>query len=402
MEVRTYISRPTYFDKISPFIEKNIIKVITGQRRVGKSFFLFQLMDAIKNRENVPNIIYLNKELYEFDPIRDYEDLIAFVTAKSKDKTINYLFVDEIQDINKFEKALRHFFAKGNYDIYCTGSNAVMLSGELATYLSGRYIETRIFSLSYPEFLIFHNLEDKPESFKYYIVYGGLPYLKNLALEDLIVFDYLKSICSTILYKDVIIKNEIRNAPFLENLVKYLADNIGNIFSANKISEFLKSQRLQISPSIIQAYLGYLENAFLITKVKRNDLAGKRVFEVGEKYYFEDLGIRNSIISYQAKDIGKILENVVFQHLQFCGYKVSIGQLKDKEIDFIAEKNGIRIYIQVTYMITDESTRAREFGNLLVIKDNYRKMVISMDEITGVPYLGVEHWNIRKFLVEFC
>lgn len=395
--IKTYIKRKIYLDKINPFIDKDIIKVIVGQRRVGKSYLLFQIMDLIKERHKNVNIIYINKELSEFDEIKNHQDLLVYIKKRTKGKK-NYVFIDEIQDIEKFEKALRSLKAEGKYDIYCTGSNANLLSGELATYLSGRYVEIKIFSLSYSEFLYFHKLKESQDSFFKYIKYGGLPYLINVELNDDVVYGYLKSIYNTILLKDVVARYKIRNVAFLENLVQYLSDNVGSLVSAKKISDFLKSQKINISPNIVLDYLSFLTNAFFVFKVPRSDVRGKKIFEINDKYYFEDLGLRHSIKSYSQVDISKVLENLVFLHLKISGYKITVGQLKDKEIDFVCEKQNKKVYIQVAYLITDEN-KEREFGNLLEIQDNYPKIVVSMDEmISEQGYKGVKHVNMRKFL----
>ncbi len=310
----------------------------------------------------------------------------------------NYVFIDEIQDVDLFEKALRSLQSEGSYDIYCTGSNANLLSGELATYLSGRYIEIKVFSLSYAEFLTFHKLSENQESFLRYIKYGGLPYLINLELTDDVVYDYLRSVYNTILLKDVVSRYKIRNVSFLENLIGYLADNVGSLVSAKRVSDFLKSQKINISPNIVLNYLSFLANAFFVLKVSRSDVRGKKIFEVNSKYYFEDMGLRHSIVKYNQTDINKVLENLVFMQLQILGYRVTVGQLKDKEVDFVCEKQGEKLYIQVAYMITEEN-KEREFGNLLAIQDNYPKIVVSMDEmISKEGYKGVRHLNIRDFL----
>ncbi|MEK9130028.1 MAG: ATP-binding protein [Patescibacteria group bacterium] len=396
--VKIYIKRPIYLDRIKPFIDKDIIKVIVGQRRVGKSYLFFQIIDLIKQKHKKANIIYINKELNKFDNIKNYQDLLNYIKKKTIKNKKNYIFIDEIQDIEKFEKALRDLKAKNKYDIYCTGSNAKLLSSELATFLSGRYIEIKIFGLSYSEFLIFHKLKDNQDSFLKFIKYGGLPYLINLKLDDEIVFGYLKSIYNTILLKDVVERYKIRNIFFLENLISYLADNVGSLVSAKKISDFLKSQKINISPNIVLDYLLFLTNAFFVLKVSRTDIQGKKIFEINDKYYFEDLGLRHSIVGYKQMDINKIMENLVFLHLQILGYKVTIGQLKDKEIDFVCEKQNKKVYIQVAYLITDEN-KEREFGNLLAIQDNYPKIVVSFDEmIDESEYKGVKHINIKKFL----
>jgi len=396
---KKYITRQHYIDKIKPYIGKDIIKVITGQRRIGKSYLLFQIMDVVTASDPEAQIIYINKELYEFDFIDNYKALLAYIKDKVKGKKNCYVFIDEIQDIDQFEKALRSLSAEGGYDIYCTGSNAGLLSGDLASYLSGRYIEIKVFCLSYIEFLEFHKLQNNPEAFLKYIKYGGLPYLINLKLKDDIVYDYLKNIYNTILFKDVVKRHRIRNIAFLERLTIYLADNAGSLVSAKKISDFLKSQKTNISPNVVLNYLSHLESAFFILKVRRSDIAGKKIFEIGEKYYFEDLGLRHTIIGYQQADIGRILENLVFIHLKRSGYDITVGRIGGKEIDFACEKKGERLYVQVAYMITDQRIHDREFGNLLEIKDNFTKIVVSMDEMTGGKFKGIRHMNIRDFLV---
>jgi len=399
--MKEYIKRPHYLKKIAPFIDKNVIKVITGQRRVGKSYFLYQVMDQLKEKNPNVKIIYINKELYEFDHIKDYHDLVNYVQANKTKNFKNYIFIDEIQDIHQFEKALRNFQAEGTYDIYCTGSNANLLSGDLATYLSGRYIELKLLSLSYPEFLEFHKLENTQDTLFTYLKYGGLPYLIHLTLEDSIVYDYLRNVYNTILLKDVVTRYQVRNVSFLENLVKFLADNIGNFLSAKRISDFLKSQKINISPNIVLNYLNYLVSAFFIFKVQRSEILGKKIFEIGEKYYFEDLGLRHIAISFQQRDINKVLENLVISHLFVSGYDVTVGKMGNKEIDFVGKKNGEKLYVQVTYLIPDETTWQREFGNLLEIKDNFPKIVVSMDEMIGKQYQGIQHYHIREFLSDY-
>ncbi len=393
----SYIPRIRYIEKAKPFVGKQLIKVITGQRRVGKSYFMFHLMDEVKAHHPGCNIIYIDKEKVTFDVIQDYKDLLDYITTNKKEG-LNAVFIDEIQDIAQFEKALRDLNADPEYDLYCTGSNAKMLSGELSTLLSGRYIEIEIHSLSYTEFLIFHNMQKSDESLSRYLEIGGLPNLIHLDLVDNVVKDYLSSILTTIIYKDVLKRHSIRNITFLENLVQFLAGNIGNIFSAKKISDYLKSQRVNIAPNTVLDYLGYLCNAYIIHKVPRTDVVGKKVFEVGEKYYFEDLGIRNRISGYQPADIAGMIENAVYAHLKYLGYEVSVGVLNKKEIDFVAEKENERIYIQAAYLL-HSATIQREFGNLLDIRDNYPKYVVSMDEFPGGnSYKGIQHIRLKDFL----
>ena len=399
--MRNLILRPKYLRTIKPFINKDIIKVLTGQRRTGKSYLMYQIIDYIKKEDKSCNIIYINKELHEYDNINNYHELYEYVKSKLKKTRTNYLFIDEIQYITSFENALKSLFAEKKYDIYCTGSNANLLSGELATLLSGRYIEIKVNPLSFNEFLIFHNLNNNRQSLDLYLKYGGLPYLNNLRLEDEIVFEYLKNIYQAILFKDVIARFKPRNIDLLERLILFLAKQTGTIFSARSIVKFLKSQNINVSVNSLLDYLKFLSSAFIISKVTRTDIHGKKVFEVGEKYYFTDVGIRNAIAGFSPFDLNLIIENVVHNHLLYYGYKIHVGQSEQKEIDFIAEKGGEKIYIQVALRVTDINTANREFGNLLDIKDNYPKYVITLDEYTGASFEGIIHLPLRKFLTEF-
>jgi len=391
------IQRNEYLKKIAPYINKNIIKVLTGQRRVGKSYMMRQLMNKIQDTDPQSNIIFINKEQLAFDDIRDYKDLYQYVIHHTKAECKNVVMIDEIQEIMFFEKALRDLNENPLYDIFCTGSNAVILSGELSTFLAGRYIEIQIHSLSFEEFILFHNMEYSKEALNKYIHFGGMPYLIHLKLECEIVFDYLKSIYNSIILKDVVSRYNIRNVNFLDRLVLFLADNTGSPLSAKNISDFLKSQRLKLSVNTVMRYLSYLLNSFCINKVSRCDVVGKKIFEINEKYYFEDIGLRNSIISFKQRDIGKILENIIYNHLKFRGYTVYVGKYNHLEIDFMAEKSGQIIYVQAAYLFKDPKTIDREFGNLLKIKDNYRKIVVSMDEYAQGNIKGVDHLNIIDF-----
>lgn len=391
--------RKGYIDRIKPFMQKSVAKVLTGQRRVGKSFLLYQLIEEILAEEPDANIIYVNLEDFTFSSLQTAEDLHSYIISHSKEKVKNYIFIDEIQDIPGFEKVIRSLLLNEDNDIYITGSNAKMLSGELATYLSGRYIEFKIYSLSYSEFLEFHGLTESETSYELYSRYGGLPYLLNLPLEDETVNEYLKSVYSTIVFRDVVSRYKLRNTLFLEKLIQFLSENIGNLFSAKNISDYLKSQHTAISVNQIQSYTEYLNNAFLIHRVERYDLIGKRVFEIGEKYYFENMGIRNIVIGYRITDKAKILENLVYNHLLYKGYDIKVGYYGDKEIDFIGEKNGEKLYIQVALKI-DGDTAEREFGNLLKIQDNYPKIVVTEDTFSGNSYKGIRHCPIRQFLME--
>ena len=396
-----YIVRPVYTDRIKPFIGKQIIKVITGQRRIGKSYIMVQLMDFIRKENPSANIVYINCELEQFAHLKTSNDLNEYLRDKFPGDRANYLFIDEIQEIDTFQLTLRSLFAENKCDIFCTGSNARMLSGELATSLSGRYIEFNVHSLSFTEFLTFHKLEKGNESLLQYLTYGGMPYLPNIGLEDDLPFEYLKNVYSTILLKDVVIRENIRNISFLENLVLYLSDNIGSLFSANNISKFLRSQHIEISPQLTMNYLKALSNAYFVHKVVRSEVGGLKVFEIGEKYYFEDLGLRNSLKGFNQKtEIHKLLENAVYLHLLQNGYRVFVGKMDTREIDFVAERNGLKVYVQVCLQITEKSTLSREFGNLMRINDNYPKYVITLnDVIIGNDYQGIKHMNLLDFLL---
>lgn len=393
--------RDQYMSRIEPFMRKSLIKVLTGQRRVGKSYLLFQLLAKIQREEPEASIIYINREDFDFEFMKTAKELYEYVQSQRKEGVRNYIFIDEIQDIAEFEKALRSLLLDETNDIYITGSNANLLSGELATFLGGRYIEFKVYSLSYLEFLQFHVLEDSMDSYDKYSRYGGLPYLVNLELNDEMVNEYLKSIYSTIVFRDVVARYNLRNTAFLEKLIQFLSENIGNLFSAKNISDYLKSQHATISVNQIQSYVSHLANAFLIHRVERFDLVGKRIFEIGEKYYFENMGIRNIVIGYRVTDRGKMLENLVYNHLLFKGYRVNVGINGLQEIDFVCTKNSEKLYVQVALRLDSEKTMEREFGNLLKIGDNYPKIVITEDEFSGNTYEGIGHYTIRRFLMEF-
>lgn len=392
--------RLDYMERVLPFVGKNLIKVFTGQRRVGKSYLMFQIMQYVQEQFPEGKILYINKEDLGFSNLRTATDLHDYVVSNRIDGTKTFVFIDEIQDVANFEAALRSLLLYEDLDIYCTGSNANLLSGDIAGHLSGRYIEITVYSLSYAEFLQFHTLKDNDTSLNLFLKYGGLPYIKHLPLEDAVVFEYLKNIYHTIVYRDIINRFSIRNTVFLEQLVQFLAAHTGSLFSAKKISDFLKSQRTNMAPNQVQTYVQYLVSAFLLHKVARYDLVGKRLFEIGDKFYFENLGIRNAIWGYRIEDRGKIMENAVYNHLVFCGYLVKVGILGDKEIDFIAEKNGEKLYVQVALSLDAEKTMEREFGNLLAIEDNYPKMVVTMDAFDGVSYQGIKALDLRRFLME--
>jgi predicted AAA+ superfamily ATPase len=396
-----YIPRPDYIEMVGPFIGKGVIKVLTGQRRVGKSFVLYQLMDEIRRRNAATEILYINKELHEFRDLRDGDELYAYVSRRLNSNSPNALLLDEVQEIKGFEHALRSLLAEGRCDIYCTGSNAELLSGELATFLAGRHVEIQVHPLSYGEFLRFHGFKDSRESLLSYLRFGGLPFLSAIGLSETTAFEYLDNVHSSILLRDVVAREKIRNVAFLETLLDYIADNVGNLFSANNISKYLKSQRLAMPVPTILSYLAALQKAFIVRKARRADVKGMKIFEVGEKYYFEDLGLRNAARGRtNPLELGKLVENAVFLRLVERRYSVNVGWLDGTEIDFVAEKEGQRLYVQAAYLIADEETAAREFGNLERIDDNYPKYVVSMDETIGkTERKGIRQMNLREFLL---
>ncbi len=399
--IEKIIPRKKYLDRIYRFKDKNIIKVITGQRRTGKSFILKSIINDLRRSSVLSkNIIYLNKEDLRFDYISNYRHLHNFIEEKykkaNKSKKV-YLFIDEIQEIEGFEKTIRSYALNKKFDIYITGSNSKIISSELSTFLSGRYIEIYIAPLDYKEFLKFSNLKNNSENLEKFIKYGGLPFIHNAPLNDELVFTYAKNVFNSILLKDVVKKFEIRNISLLEKLVMFLCDNIGYEFSANSISKYLKSENIKVTPSIILNYLHALKSGYFIHEVKRYDLKGKRIFKQNAKYYVNDIGIRNALIGFSQASINQIIENVVYMQLLSDEYKVYTGLFGEQEVDFVAIKNNKIKYIQVAFTVQDKKTHEREFGNLLKIKDNFEKIVISLDPIVS-DYQGVRHIKLIDFL----
>lgn len=396
------IIRQLYIDKIERYLGKETIIVLVGQRRVGKSYMMKMIRDR-KKADDSNNIIFIDKEKREFDYIQSYQDLNDYIGEHFLSDKHNYILIDEIQDIREFERSIRSYRTEPNTDIIITGSNARMLSNELSTLIGGRYKEIYIQSLSYNEFLEFHQLSDNNEALALYIQYGGLPALAKIGLEEDDAREYQMDIYHTVLLKDVIMRNQIRNVPFLENLVRFLADNTGKLISANSISKYMKSQGESIASAAITNYISFLCEAYILHKVNRYDIHGKRIFETNDKFYFEDNGIRNAIAGGTREgDIEKVIENIIYQHLIRLGYQVYVGQLQAGEIDFVCTKPGSeRIYVQASYIIYDDATREREFGNLRAIKDNYPKYVISMTPLlTKNDDDGITHLHLRKFLTE--
>ena len=364
------IIRKPYLDKIEQALGKDVIIVLVGQRRIGKSYLLRQLKDE-KAQDSSANIIYVDKEKKEFDDIRDYHDLNAFIDGHRVKGKTNYILVDEIQDIAEFERTVRSYREEPDTEIVITGSNSLMLSSELTTLIGGRYKEIYVQALSYNEFLTFHQLPDNDDSLAKYINFGGLPGLQKIGLDENDVREYQQDVLNTVLLKDVIMRNNIRNPVFLDNLIRFLADNTGKIVSANSISKFMRSQGQSITSTAVINYIKALCETYVIHKVSRYDIHGKRLFESNDKYYFEDNGIRNCLGGGNREgDIEKVMENVVYNHLVRLGYEVTVGQLQASEIDFVCSKpTGERVYVQVAYIIADEATRQREFGNLRAIHE---------------------------------
>ena len=396
------IRRQSYIDKIEKYLGKETIIVLVGQRRVGKSCILKMIRDD-KMADSDNNVIYIDKEKWQYDAIQTYRDLNEYIEKHWANDKYNYILIDEVQDIEEFERSVRSFRTEPNTDIIITGSNASMLSNELSTLIGGRYKEIYIQSLSYNEFLEFHNLSDNDESLSLYIQYGGMPGLAKIGLEEDDAREYQIDIYHTVLLKDVIMRNQIRNVPFLENLVRFLADNIGKLISANSIAKYMKSQGESITSSVVINYISFLCEAYILHKVNRYDIHGKRVFENNDKFYFEDNGVRNAIAGGTREgDIEKVIENIIYEHLIRLGYQVYVGQLQAGEIDFVCTKpEGRRIYVQASFIIAEQATREREFGNLRSIKDNYPKYVISMTPLlTKNDDDGITHIHLRKFLRE--
>lgn len=375
---------------------------LVGQRRVGKSFLLNELGRWIGENRKDAHILHIDKELPQFAAIKDGIALYNYVCNALPEGGDNYLLIDEVQEIGEYENALRALHKEQRCQIVATGSNAYIFSSELATRLSGRYIEVNIYSLSYLEFLRFHKLENSEESVMRYLTFGGLPGLANYHLDDLSkIRDYLKGVYNSVVMRDIVVRENIRNIRFLENLIKFIADNVGQLFSVNSIIKYLKSQGERMTNEIVGNYVGYLVKSLLIDVTARYDIKGKKIFEWLEKYYFSDLGLRNLLTGFSIRDsIEKVMENAVRNHLLVCGFNLSVGVLGSKEIDFVATRGTERIYIQVAYLLPTDETIDREFGNLAAIDDNYPKYVVTFDRMTGAigRYPGINYVNLREFL----
>lgn len=394
------ITRKDYARKIDSWIGKGQIIVLVGQRRVGKSFILKDFAERHKDKADA-NIIFIDKEKNSFKGIASNNDLDEYIEARFRKDRHNYILIDEVQDIVGWQHTVRHYRTEENTDVIITGSNSKMLSSELGTLLGGRYEEIRIQSLSYAEFLEFHGLGDSDDSLWKYLNFGGLPGLRVIGLEnETMVEEYLSGVFNTVILKDVVLRHNIRNLPFLNNLVTFLADTTGKLNSATNISKFMKSEQQDVSTNIVLDYISFYREAFLIDRVDRYDIHGKKLLETNSKYYFGDVGLRNFVADTdRAKDIEKVMENIVYQHLRRLGYKVYVGQLRAGEIDFVCTKQGERVYVQVSYIIANEDTYLREFGALRNIPDDYPKYVISASPLLQkINDNGITHLHIREFL----
>ena len=396
------LTRQHYADIVDSWIGKGNIIALVGSRRVGKSYILKDFIQRHSRDEN-SNIIYVDKEKKNFKSIKNKDDLDTWIEERFVPGKHNYILIDEVQEIESFEDSVCSWYSEDDTDVLITGSNSDLLSGELATRLSGRHVEIRVHPLTYMEFLQFHNLPDSDESLMTYLNYGGLPGLRTVGLDnEEQVWAYLASVFNTIMLKDIIERYDIRNIPFLNNLIAFYADTTGKLTSANSISKYMKSQNENVSSNLILLYRSFYSEAFLIDVVSRYDIHGKKIFESNEKIYWDDIGLRNLKASGGMDSyIEKVIENAVYKQLSFLGYDIKVGVLNAGEVDFVCTKSGQTIYVQASYIIAEDTTRKREFGPLEKIRDNYPKYVIS-----ATPYLtqrnenGIIHLSLRKFLTE--
>ena len=396
------LTRQHYADIVDSWIGKGNIIALVGSRRVGKSYILKDFIQRHSRDEN-SNIIYVDKEKKNFKSIKNKDDLDTWIEERFVPGKHNYILIDEVQEIESFEDSVCSWYSEDDTDVLITGSNSDLLSGELATRLSGRHVEIRVHPLTYMEFLQFHNLPDSDESLMTYLNYGGLPGLRTVGLDnEEQVWAYLASVFNTIMLKDIIERYDIRNIPFLNNLIAFYADTTGKLTSANSISKYMKSQNEKVSSNLILLYRSFYSEAFLIDVVSRYDIHGKKIFESNEKIYWDDIGLRNLKASGGMDSyIEKVIENAVYKQLSYLGFDIKVGVLNAGEVDFVCTKSGQTIYVQASYIIAEDTTREREFGPLAKIRDNYPKYVIS-----ATPYLtqrnenGIIHLSLRKFLTE--
>lgn len=398
------IFRPSYIDDIIPFIDKPQIKIITGIRRSGKSFVLRLLKEELLQRGvQEEQIITINFESFAFIELTKAQKLYEFVKEKIKHSHKYYLLLDEIQEVEEWEKAVNSFIVDFDVDIYLTGSNSHLLSSELATYLAGRYVEIPVFTLSYKEFLDFRHHYFKEEntanSFVQYLRFGGFPVIHTANYPDETAYKVVYDIYSSVILRDTVQRYKIRDIELLERVIKYAFDNIGNTFSGKNVADFFKSQQRKVDVNTVYNYLNALEGAFVLYRVPRYDIKGKEILKTQEKFYVSDVSIIYALMGYRDRMISGILENIVFLELKRRGYNVYIGKLDTTEIDFVAEKRNEKIYVQVAYKLENEQTVNREFGNLLAIDDQYPKYVVTMDEFWKDNIEGIKHLHITDFLL---
>lgn len=399
------IKRELYMSRIRPFIGNELIKVVTGIRRSGKSVMLELIKDELRERGvSSEQMISLNFEQMSNAPLCTAPALHEEITARVKqiEGKKAYLFFDEIQEVDAWEKCVNSFRVDFDCDIYITGSNAKLLSGDLATYLAGRYVEFVVYPFSFAEFLQLHSAVETPvdraAAFREYLSLGGMPFLANLMGNKEAAYQYLRDVYNSVVLKDVVKRNGIRDVDLLERIVTYVLANVGHPFSATSVSKHFKSENRTVSHETVMNYISHCEDAFLFYRVKRQDLAGKKILSVNEKYYVADHGLREAVYGQNTRNIDQILENIVYMELLRRGYSVTIGKAGEKEVDFVCERQGEKLYVQVTYLLASEDTIAREFGAFYTIRDNFPKYVVSMDDL-DMGREGIKHMNIRDFLL---
>jgi len=396
--------RTLYTDKISKYIDTEVIKIIIGIRRSGKSFLLKLLNQELRNRGiEKTNIITVNFESMKYIEYRDYKSLYDYIMKQSKniDGKI-YLLFDEIHEVSKWENAIRSFLVDLDCDIYLTGSNAHLLSSEISTYIAGRYVELHVYPLSFKEYIDFYSIESTAieDAFYDFLKYGGFPGLHNLPKDENVYTQYLDGIYNSVLLKDVIQRNNIRNPELLKLILVYLMDNIGQIFSGKNISNYLKHQGRNVGIETIYNYIEALIDGMVIHPAKRYDIKGKKIMKRLEKYYLADLGLRFNVLGHKKNDISQLLENIVYLELLRKGYKVYVGKEKEREINFIGIKKNEKIYIQVTYLLANEKVINREYKPLRRIDDNYPKLVLSLDKMPIGIQEGIRWMNLIDFLLD--
>lgn len=398
------IKRESYMARIRPFIDGDLIKVLTGIRRSGKSVMLELIKDELRAR----GVTEEQLVAFNFEDMRNAQlctaealhDELVRRAAPIKGKI--YFFFDEIQEVERWERCVNSLRVEMDCDIYITGSNAKLLSGELATYLAGRYVEFIIYPFSFSEFLaLYHSVEpdaDTRTGFDRYLTFGGMPYLANLRFDETACRQYLRDLFNSVELKDIVKRNNVRDVDMLERIIAYVTANIGTTFSSTAISKYLKNEGRRVSPETVLNYLKACSDAFLFYQVRRQDLQGKKILTVNEKYYVADHGIREAVIGGNMRDINLVLENIVFMEALRRGYSVTVGKVGEREIDFVCERHGEKCYIQVTYLLAVEETVQREFGVYEHVQDNFPKYVVSLDEF-DMSRNGVRHYNIRDFLL---